>query len=186
MPKIARIVILPFAVLFMAVSGELPAQADISRCIDDNGVRVFTDRSCSFLEMREYDALPDVPPPLRLPSLAHGCSHQVERLKTWVRAALESGDVNHLAGLYHWTDATTYTVNTVLPVLQELMRRPLIDIDIESDEFDGVDRPVRLWLNQHDPERLGETIRTGFSLVLNAGCWWLQGQPTAVADGHNP
>ena len=174
MADIARLSMLALAALFIAGSAELSAQSGIYRCVDESGISVFTDRNCSFLEMREYGALPDVPPPLALPSLVHGCSRQVEMLETWIRAALESGDVNHLAGLYHWADATNHTVDTVLHGLEELTRRHLIAIETESAYFDGVDRPVRLWLDQHDPEHPGKTIRTGFFLVLNAGCWWLQ------------
>ena len=173
MATFTRLSMLPLAALFLAGSGELPAQAGISRCVDENGVRVFSDRGCRFLEMREYDALPEAPPPLTLPSLVQGCSRQVDTLETWVRAALESGDVNQLAGLYHWADATPHTVDTVLPGLQELTRHTLIDIEIESAYFGGIYRPAWLWLEQHDPERPGKTIRTGFFLVLNAGCWWL-------------
>ena len=173
MARIAHLSALPLAALFLAGSGVLPAQGDIFRCVDDNGVRAFSDRGCRFHQMREYDALPEVPPPLSLPSLTQGCSRQVDALEIWVRAALESGDVNHLAGLYHWNDATSHTVETVLPGLQELIRRPLVDIEIESAYFDGIYRPAWLWLEQHDPEQTGETIRTGFLLVLNAGCWWL-------------
>lgn len=173
MPNCARLAMFLIAALCLAGSGELVAQAGISRCIDENGTPVFTDRSCSSLGAREYDALPDLPPPLVLPSLVHGCSRQVDTLELWIRAALESGDVNHLAGLYHWADATSYTVDTVLPGLQELIRYRLIDIETESAYFDGIYQPVRLWLEQHDPERPGQTIRTGFFLVLNAGCWWL-------------
>ena len=175
MPNIARHAMPLLAALLIAGSAELSAEGGISRCVDENGVRVFTDRSCRFLEMREYGALPEAPPPLSLPSLAQGCSRQVDTLESWIRAALESGDVNHLAGLYHWADTTLHAVDTVLPGLQEVTRRPLIDIETELADFDGVDRPVRLWLDQHDPEHPGETIRTGFFLVMNAGCWWLHG-----------
>lgn len=173
MANLARLCLFLLAALCIAASGELTAETGISRCVDDSGVRVFSDRGCRFLGMREYDALPEVPPPLSLPSLAQGCPRQVDALETWVRAALESGDVNHLAGLYHWADATSHTVETVLPGLQELTRRSLVDIEIESAYFDGIYRPAWLWLEQHDPEQPGDTIRTGFFLVLKAGCWWL-------------
>jgi hypothetical protein len=173
MLDIARLKMLLFAALCIAGSTQLPAQAGISRCIDENSIPVFSDRSCISLGIREHDALPEVPPPLALPSLLQGCSRQVDMLEIWVRAALESGDLNHLAGLYHWADATSHTVDTVLPNLQELIRLSLIDIETESGYFDGVYQPVRLWLDQHDPEHPGMTIRTGFFLVFNAGCWWL-------------
>jgi hypothetical protein len=173
MSNIARLTIILLAALCIAGSGELSAERGISRCIDAIGTPVFTDRSCSSLGAREFDALPDVPPPLVLPSLVHGCSRQVDMLETWLRAALESGDINHLAGLYHWADATSHTVDSVLPGLQELIRYPLIDIETESAYFDGVYRPFRMWLDQHHPEHPDKTIRTGFFLVMNAGCWWL-------------
>lgn len=173
MSELTRLTILVLTALVIAGSGDLDAQDAISRCVDENGTRVFSDRSCSFLEMREYDALPDVILPKGTPSRLTGCSRQVDTLETWVRAALDSGDVNHLAGLYHWADATSHTVDTVLPGLQELARLSLIELEIESAYVDGIYRPVRLWLDQHDPQRPDKTIRTSFFLVMNAGCWWL-------------
>ncbi len=163
-----RLILSLLAVIFIMASAELPAKSAIHRCIDKDGVHVFADRSCSDLGVHEFDT------PLALPSLLDGCSREVEMLESWIRAALDSGDINHLAGLYHWTGATPYKVETQMPYLQELTQRSLIDIEIDSAYVDGIYLPVRIWLEQHDPKRPDTTIRSGFFLVQSAGCWWLR------------
>ena len=156
-------------------AGPVFADSDIHRCVGEDGVPIFTDRSCDELGARERTAPFDKPETLARPSPARDCAREIETLQTQLRAALEARDINHLSGLYHWQDATSHTAERVLPRLEVIARRRLVEIELESVEIDGVDHPARLWLDQYDPERPGETVYTSFNLIMNSGCWWLHG-----------
>lgn len=112
---------------------------------------------------------------LALPTVAQDCAREIDALKRQVRSALETGDVNQLSGLYHWLDASNYTADRIMPGLEVIIKRHLVEIEMDLVEVDGQDQPVRLWLAQYDPGRPGETVHTSFGLIMNAGCWWLRG-----------
>lgn len=161
--------------LAIAGVGAALAQSGINRCIGEDDVPIFTDRACSTLDSRVHDAPTDEPEPIARPSLVRGCPGQVEALQRQIRAALSFEDINSLAGLYHWAGARDYTADTVMPRLEAIARKRLVEMGLESIELDGVEIPVNLWLDQYEPDRPGETVRTHFRLVMNAGCWWLHG-----------
>lgn len=161
--------------LAMSLAGAASGQLVINRCIGENDVPIYTDRACSMLDSQDYVAPPAEPVLITRPSLLQGCSREIEGLQGQVRAALALKDVNSLSGLYHWAGARDYTADMVMPVLVAVARKPLVEMGLESIELDGVEVPVSLWLDQYKPDRPGETVRTHFSLVMNAGCWWLHG-----------
>ncbi|MEX2498670.1 MAG: hypothetical protein WD397_07325 [Wenzhouxiangellaceae bacterium] len=162
--------------LTMSGAGADSVGSGIYRCVGEDNVLIFTDRACSMLGAQERKAETDRPAAFALQFPSQDCSRRIDTLQTRIRLALESGDVNQLAGLYHWLDATIHTVDILMPELQVISGRPLNSIEIESYDFDGVEYPIRLWLDQHVPERPARTIRTGFSLIMNSGCWWLHGR----------
>lgn len=159
--------------LTMSAAGADSVGSGIYRCVGEDNVLIFTDRACSMLGAKERKAEIDRPAAF-IPG--QDCSRRIDTLQTRVRVALESGDVNQLAGLYHWLDATIHTVDILMPELQVVSGRLLNSIEIESYDFDGAEHPIRLWLNQHAPEQPARNIRTSFSLVMNSGCWWLHGR----------
>jgi hypothetical protein len=149
-------------------------KSGIHRCMDEAGVKIFTDRACSTLGARDRVEEPVRPAALNLPSRHFDCSRQIEMFHAQVSAALDSGDVNKLSGLYHWMEDTRNSADTRMDELQVISSRRLVGIEVESIELDGEEQPTRLWLDQYVPERPGQTIRTDFKLVMNGGCWWLQ------------
>lgn len=165
-------------VLVLFSPSPVAAQSSINRCEGPDGVPIFSDRSCSALGSRDHQEPPtpeEVPAPGKEHpgSLPQDCSREIETLKDWVRIALDNNDVNSLAGLYHWTGASSHAAHSVMYQLDTVVRRSLIDIEIEKAWLDGFDQPVRLWLDQEDPARPERILSTRFSLIRNAGCWWL-------------
>jgi len=172
-PVIMRLVLL---VLLLSVSSAASSRADIYRCIGEGDVPVFSDRTCNELGLSERKAEEDLPAPLVLPSVPStpfDCPRQVDVLKDGVRVALETGDLNQLAGLYLWTDIPTDAADMLMSELEAISSRRLAMIDVESHEVDGHAQPSKLWLTQYRAADPGRSIRTSFSLVTNAGCWWL-------------
>jgi len=164
--------------LAITSAGLISAQSGIYRCIGDDDVPTFSDRSCSSLDARDHSLKPEVqeePWAFITPS-GNDCSRQIRDLEAWTYVALDSGDVNQLAGLYLWLDATIDSADKLMTGLKAISRRPLVTIEVEMFEQDGAQRPIRLWLDQYEPDHPGKIIRTGFSLVMNSGCWWLHGR----------
>lgn len=149
-------------------------KSDIHRCIGEDDVKIFTDRACSALGARDRVEEPVGPVVLNLPSPHYDCSRQIGIFRIQVSAALDSGDVNKLSGLYHWMEDTANSADILMEKLQVISSRRLVGVEVESIELDGEEKPIRLWLDQYVPERPGQTIRTDFKLVMNSGCWWLQ------------
>lgn len=137
-------------------------------------MKIFSDRACSALGARDRVEEPARPVALNLPSPRYDCSRQIESFHTQVSAALDSGDVNRLSGLYHWMEDTANSADILMDELQVISSRRLVGVEVDSIELNGVEQPNRLWLDQHVPDRPGRTIRTDFKLVMNGGCWWLQ------------
>lgn len=161
--------------LAMSITGLISAQSDIYRCTGDDDVPTFSDRSCSSLDSRDQSSEPEKPWAFIAPS-GNDCSRNIRDLEAWTYIALDSDDVNQLAGLYLWLDTTIDSADKLLTGLQAVSRRHLVTIEVEMFEQDGAQRPIRLWLDQYEPDHPGQIIRTGFSLVMNSGCWWLHGR----------
>ncbi len=149
-------------------------KSDIHRCIGKDDVKIFTDRACSALRAQDRVEEPVRPAVLNPPSPHYDCSRQIETFHAEVSAALDSGDVNKLSGLYHWMEDTPSSADILMDELQVISSRRLLGVEVESIELDGEEQPTGLWLDQYVPERPGQTIRTDFKLVMNGGCWWLQ------------
>ncbi|WP_376696177.1 hypothetical protein [Wenzhouxiangella sp. EGI_FJ10305] len=170
------------AVLAVALLAWLPisggaastsVKSDIHRCIGEDDLKIFTDRACSALGARDRAEEPVRPAVLNLPLPHYDCSRKIDIFHDQVSAALDSGDVNKLSGLYHWMEDTPNSADILMDELQVISSRRLAGIEVESIELDGEEHPTRLWLDQYVPERPGHTIRTNFNLVMNGGCWWL-------------
>jgi hypothetical protein len=165
-----------FALLALSGPGTALAHAEIHRCIGVHGEQFFTDRQCSALGARERGPEPVEPAPSKLQHPGKDCPRDIDDLQAQIHAALASRDINRLVGLYHWMDTSIDAANMMMPEFQAITHRRLISMEVEPFEFDGLMQPIRLWMDQYAPDRPGQTIRTGFNLVMNAGCWWLHGR----------
>jgi len=183
-------ILLPCALALGALAGiALPATAgaEVRRCMLPNGQTLYTDRRCADLGAVER----------RAPAGSHaatastrlyraGCARNFQDLLYELTTAIDSGDVNRLAALYHWPGMSATPALRVMRQLDAIVRRPLVDIvpipaaaPDGKDEFDGYyvrttarRPPVALRLEQTLAN--GTTpSRTVFGLRRHMECWWI-------------
>lgn len=157
--------------------------AQINHCIGADGIHIYTDQGCSsFNAYRAEDAPPEFsysPRPdsevaeFTLP--AHGCARELNDLEQRLRDAIAARDHNELATLFHWSGASRYTADRVMPLLTQISRTPVHDISIvtEHDDLTLVSYPVTLELEQSDTSLPDSYRVTRFRLMESAGCWWM-------------
>ncbi len=113
--------------LLSALALAAPAQSQIRRCVTEDGGHVYTDRACADLGASE-----------RTPRLGPGssggrvirrdCSRRLQDLVFELTAAIDSRDVNRLAGIYHWPGTSSRTGYAIMGRLDAIVNRPLVDI----------------------------------------------------------
>lgn len=178
------------AALFFA----LPAQAQVKRCTMVDGTTLYTDRSCA--DLGAVERVPRQAPGygVRLPYRG-GCSRQLQDLIFEVSSAIDTGDPNRLASVYHWPGLSSRTGYALVNRLEAIARRPLIDIralrpvtriaEIDRDVTTtptGDDDYYPSTVRQGPPTslRIEQTLsdgvtpkRTTFGLRKHMGCWWI-------------
>jgi len=112
-----------------------PAAAQgIRRCVDAQGVSIFTDRQCS-----EMDAVPMQAPPASQGNFGGGfrggfaqvgCARRPEDLLDRVRSALEARDVNRLASHYHWTGTGSGSGRRLMDALERIAGQSLLSVEL--------------------------------------------------------
>ena len=136
------------------------AQAQIRRCVMDDGGHVYTDRQCADLGASERAPRTGaVQQGGRL--IRRDCSRNLQDLVFELAASIDNRDVNRLAGIYHWPGASTRGARAIMDRLDGIVNRPLLGIS-----------PLR---PQPPPEPLAAPARGGLS-------WRTAGR--ASADGH--
>ena len=104
-----------------------PAQSQIRRCVTEDGGHVYTDRACADLGASERV-------PRRGQASAGGrpirrdCSRRLQDLVFELTAAIDSRDVNRLAGIYHWPGTSSRTGDAIMGRLDAIVNRPLVDV----------------------------------------------------------
>lgn len=169
----------------LAVMPTGPAEAQVRRCVRPDGITVFTDRQC-----RDIGAVERLPRDER-PNGGHriyrgGCARNVQDLMYELTTAIDSGDVNRLASVYHWAGMSSRGSVGVMNRLDAVVRRPLVDIvPVMPAGPEGEDwtlypqttvrtEPVGLRVEQTLAN--GSTpSRTHFGLRRYFGCWWITG-----------
>lgn len=182
----------------LAVPWSMPAQAgEVRRCVTADGTAVFTDRRCE--DVGAIDRLPRAGAHARAAGsggYARGCSRSLDGLMQEVALAIGGRDVNRLAGAYLWTGISQSTARRIMSRLEDIVRRPLLDIapvlpspppvleadgtvaDANADGYyprtAGRQRPIGLRLEQTLTD--GRTPhRTEFGLRRSHGCYWIGG-----------
>lgn len=159
-----------------------PAYAQVRQCAGPDGRAVFTDRSCE--DVGAHAATAGTAAAAR--TLHSGCARNVRELVWEVSAAIDLGDVNRLAGVYHWTGMTGRSGNEVMNRLQALVGRPLLHVApvvqrrptrawsvLDDGRRAAAPAPAALQLEQLQPD--GNATRTTFNLHQHFGCVWLAG-----------
>ena len=171
---------LPFLLLIcLCVS----AQAEVRRCQADDGTTIYTDQPCAHFKAQEIRQPPDVPggntlaaPFERERPIRTDCSRTADAFLFDLRRALEYGNVNALAGLYHWPGAGGS--RWIMDNLERLARESGGTADLVYPEAAFVmnDPDAYPGLPPEDPEAVQsgpEGTGARLSLVRDAGCWWL-------------
>lgn len=176
------------------------AQTAIHHCIGANGGAVFTDQPCAALQATPIDpaARPDAdgPPTMPPPIL---CAASLGQLRQGVINAFAGRDANRLAGLMLWDGYGRGAVVADIRSLTQLMKAPLLDVDVPGEPSDSDnDPPAQPGAGDDDapfvadappgqPPRRdqlvlhmagnddgeGPRVRR-FDVVRNAGCLWLR------------
>jgi len=103
------------------------AQAQIRRCVTEDGGHVYTDRRCSDLGAVERTQRPGtVQQGGRL--IRRDCSRNLQDLVFELTASIDNRDVNRLAGIYHWPGASTRSAHAIMGRLDGIVNRPLVGI----------------------------------------------------------
>lgn len=191
MHRIAVVALLLCSMLGLAQVGK----AQVRKCTSADGSLIYTDRQCADIGATE-----------RVSSIGiggttgshfyRGCARSVPDLAYSLGIAIQTGDVNQLAGLYDFSGISTANGYRLMTRLGAIVKRPLVDVqpmysggyDPYSDPYSGViefdedgsviQRPAvkpRL-VGLRVEQTLGNSTtptRTVFGLRKNLGCWWV-------------
>ena len=186
---------IPLALLLMITCLPVPAAAQVHRCTANDGALVYTDRKCDDIGATERIASNGISR-LYGSHVYRGCARSVQDLAYSLSDAIQSGDVNALAGTYDFSGASTSSGYKVMDRLALLTKRPLVDVQPMysggndpdaypyggSAEFDenGAFIPQRVIKPRLIGLRVEQTLangstpsRTVFGLRKNLGCWWV-------------
>ena len=154
-----------------------------------DGTAVYTDQACASLGANE-----------RLPRSGlgvggvrlyrGGCARNLQDLVYEMTTAIDAGDVNRLAGVYHWVGASSEGAAAVMDRLDVVVRRPLVDIVPVSARTPGDVVAAPAQASDLYPQttvrrppaglRVEQTLANGstpshtiFGLRRHLGCWWI-------------
>jgi hypothetical protein len=165
------------------------ARAEVHRCTTPAGESVYTDKRCA--DIGAIDRLPrtQLGPAGASRLYRSSCSRTLQDLVYEITSAIDSHDVNRLAGVYDWNGMSTSGAYQVMDKLDAIAQRPLVDVmpvlphvpDEDGILVDGdyypqvaVHRaPVGLRLEQ----TLGKSAapsRIVLGLRRKMGCWWIR------------
>lgn len=103
----------------------VPAAAQVTRCERPDGSAAFTDRGCD--EVGAVGRAEGADRPGRR-MYRGGCARNVQDLLFEMSSAIDARDANRLAGVYHWTGMSSRGAVDVMTRLDEVVRKPLVDI----------------------------------------------------------
>lgn len=159
-------------------------QAQVNRCVTADGTALYTDRRCT-----DVGALPG---PVRTHAGGSGrihrggCARNLQDLMYEMTSAIDSGDVNRLAGVYHWAGMSGSAGYAVMARLGAVVKRPLVDIvpvmPAGPDGEDGWLYPQTTVQRTPVALRVEQTLangstpaRTVFGMHRHFGCYWIRG-----------
>lgn len=185
------------ATILVGAPAIAPANAQsINRCTGADGTTIYTDRRCSDVgaapaSQRSAAAVPSA-------RVYRGCPRNVQDLMHEVGSAIDSRDVNRLAGVYHFAGVSHRAGHSVMDRLEAIVQRPLVQIvpvqaapppppaaaDYTGSTFPALAtpplpsasaarrRPVALRLEQTVGDRITPRS-TVLGLRRHMGCWWV-------------
>ncbi|MGY0620348.1 DUF4124 domain-containing protein [Lysobacter sp. A378] len=126
--------------LLCALAWSPNAAAEVNRCQHSDGTVTYTDRRCS-----DIGAVERAPPPARVGSrriYRDGCARNVQDLMFEMTTAIDGGDANRLASVYHWAGASSRGATAVMTRLAVVVSQPLVDIVPVVPEPEPAPSPV--------------------------------------------
>jgi len=191
----AAAVCLLFACTMLACTSAASAQT-VYRCVDADGGLVYADRACRHLGLvGDKPAAAEIESPFRAgaagfdveaesgPVLAaEGCpGPNAETLRVNVLAAIGTGNVNALTGMYHWASAGRRSASTVINVMKGLIVAAPQAAELRAPEANDdwlwaglpppTAAPVPELVLLPDAQSFDPIAR--FRLREQAGCLWL-------------
>jgi hypothetical protein len=170
------------ALICLLLMGACPlAWADVRRCAAPDGTTIYTDRRCA--DLGAVDSVTrDTSPSAPARMYRSGCSHTLQDLVLELTTAIDTRDVNRMAGIYHWVGMSGATAYSVMDRLQGIVQRPLVDIApmFPAGEDNGDYYPQTTSRRAPSGLRLEQTLangstpsRTVLGLRRYLGCWWI-------------
>ena len=178
MPRL-RCLSVPLCLLALSAPWTLPAQAQVRRCTGADGAAIYTDRRCT--DIGATDRVPHAAPGQPARFYRGGCARNLLDLVYELTAAVDSRDVNRMAGLYHWVGMSSSGAVVVMDSLDRIAQRPLVDIvpvypaSEEGDYYpQTTTRRAPIGLRLEQTLSNGSTpSRTMLGLRRYLGCWWV-------------
>jgi hypothetical protein len=159
----------------------LPSQAQVRRCTGPDGTAIYTDRRCA--DIGATERVPHAAPGQPAQFYRGGCARNLLDLVYELTAAVDSHDVNRVAGLYHWVGMSSSGAVSVMNRLDLIAQRPLVDIvpvypataQGEGDYYpQATVRRAPIGLRLEQTLSNGSTpSRTMLGLRRYLGCWWV-------------
>jgi hypothetical protein len=166
-----------------------PAHAEVHRCTNPDGESVYTDKRCS--DIGALDRLPrtSAGPAGASRLYRSSCSRTLQDLVYELTSAIDSRDVNRLAGIYDWNGMSTANAYRIMARLDAIAQRPLVDVmpvlprvaDEDGTLVDGEYYPQVAVRRAPSGLRLEQTLggtatpaRTVLGLRRYLGCWWVR------------
>lgn len=188
---------LPLFLLVLLLAAWWPAaQAQVRHCIAADGSMIYTDRTCDDIGATERPAHVGTPGGANGGRFYRGgCARSVQDLAYSLGNAIQSGDVNQVAGVYDWSGMSTASGYRLMQRLDALARRPLVDVQpmyagganeygydvVQFDDATGAvvsappAKPRLIGLRVEQTLANGTTpSRTVFGLRRHMGCWWVR------------
>jgi hypothetical protein len=164
------------------------ARAEVHRCTAPDGESVYTDKRCA--DIGATDRLPrtQLGPAGASRLYRSSCSRTLQDLVYELTSAIDSRDVNRLAGVYDWNGMATSSAYNVMDRLDAIAQRPLVDVmpvlphvpDEDGTLVDGEYYPQVAVHRAPVGLRLEQTIgksaapsRTVLGLRRRMDCWWI-------------
>ena len=165
------------------------ARAEVHRCSTPDGGSVYTDKRCS--DIGAIDRLPraQAGPAGASRLYRSSCSRTLRDLVYELTTAIDSRDVNRLAGVYDWSGMSTSSAYAVMDRLDAIAQRPLVDVtpvvpqvaEADGNLVDGEYYPQVALRRAPVGLRLEQTLgksatpsRTVFGLRRHLDCWWVR------------
>ena len=168
-----------------------PAHTAVRRCIGPDGGTIYTDRPCDQFNAREQTATPPAPGNTADMSaddtgpVRSDCSRSPDALLFDLRRAIESSNVNAIAGLYHWPGTGGRAAVSIMDRLEDLTTEPGAAVDLVYPEaafvVDNpaaypdlpVENPVGIRITRYVDAESGSAPERSLGLRRYAGCWWI-------------